>query len=91
MIHGLFYPTQRAGEKAATLQALVQDHELGSTTPINEHSLGIATIHARQDIVLLVAWQEAHHRQLVNISRGVWFFGVMILIAIGSIHDALPF
>jgi hypothetical protein len=33
---------------------------------------------------LIVKWQEEHHRQLVNISRGVWIMGFLILMALDA-------
>ena len=34
--------------------------------------------------ILLAQWQAENHRQLVNISRGVWVVGLLILLAVGS-------
>jgi hypothetical protein len=87
---GWLYPTTLARAKAAQLQSLVQGDEIESTSHVDDRTVGIAAIHGRQNIVLLVAWAEAHHRQLVTISRGVWIIGVLILLALNSIVEHLP-
>jgi hypothetical protein len=58
--------------------------EAESTTFVDREAVGQAAIHTRQDLVLIVKWQEEHHRQLVNISRGVWIMGFLILMALDA-------
>lgn len=78
------FPTQTARARAGRLQDLVRFGETESTTFVDREAVGQAAIHTRQDLVLIVQWQEEHHRQLVNISRGVWIMGLLILMALGS-------
>jgi hypothetical protein len=72
-------PTRAANHKAGKLQTSVRAGEFSSTTEVTEESIGIATIHGRQDLVLVYSLQVSIHEQLVKISRGVW---VLALIAI---------
>ncbi len=78
------FPTRTARAKASQLQTDVMFVEAESTTFVDSETVGQATIHTRQDLVLLCRWQEEHHRQLVNISRGVWIIGFLILMALDS-------
>ena len=78
------FPTRTAEARAKRLQDMVGAGEMASTTYVDEEVVGQATIHTRQDLVLLVQWQREQHRQLVNISRGVWIVGFLILMALDA-------
>jgi hypothetical protein len=82
------YPTTMARATAHQLQSEVRQAEYDQP-PVADWEVDRATVHGRQDIVLLVAWAEAHHRQLVTISRGVWIMGFLILVALSSLADRL--
>jgi hypothetical protein len=78
------FPTKTARSTASQILGLVRDRETDSTTPSDPETVGQAVIHTRQDLVLLVYWQEQQHRQLVTISRGVWIMGLLILMALAE-------
>lgn len=78
------FPTRTALFRTIQLQRAVRSHEAESTTFVDDETVGRAAIHTREDLVLLIRWQEEHHHQLVNISRGVWIMGFLILMALGS-------
>lgn len=78
------FPTRTATARARRLQDRVGASEVGSSTYVDDKAVGQATIHTRQDLVLMVQWQSEHHRQLVNISRGVWIMGFLILLALDA-------
>jgi hypothetical protein len=78
----MFFPTRDALERATALQfkSFSEGHE--SQTEADERAVAVATVHARQDIVLLVSLLKDSHSQQVNVSRGVWalvIVGLMIL------------
>lgn len=76
----MIFPTRRASKRALALQDAVIEREYTSTTEGDQDLANRAMIHARQDLVLLISMQTDIHRQLVRISRGVWFLGSAILV-----------
>jgi hypothetical protein len=84
---GFWTPTRAARERSGELQASVIRAELDSRTAVDDDAVGQATIHGRQDLVLLVGMQTELHKQLVKISRGVWLLvliGLAILSALSN-------
>ena len=74
----MFFPTRDALARAAELQRKSFSEGYESQTEADERAVAVATVHARQDIVLLVSFLKDCHSQQVNVSRGVW-----ALVAIG--------
>lgn len=74
----MFFPTRDAMERAGALQFKSFSEGYESETVADERAVAVATVHARQDIVLLVSLLKDSHSQQVNISRGVW-----ALVAVG--------
>lgn len=74
------YPTMAANARAGKLQSRIRDYDAAHSDDVRfgSNETRRATIHAREDIVLVYSLQTELHRQLVKISRGVW---VMVLIA----------
>lgn len=81
---GWLWPTKVASAVAWQLQDRVIYGHPESVIPREAAEVETAIIHTRGDIVLLVSMQTSIHRQLVNISRGVWVLG---LVAIGYLGD----
>lgn len=71
-------PTQDACKRAADLQRGSFSEGYESGTVADERAVAVATVHARQDIVLIYSMLTSCHEQSVIISRGVW-----ALVAIG--------
>lgn len=78
----MFFPTKKANAAASALQWTVIRDEYDSTTTASERDVAVATVHGRQDLVLIYSMLTDNHRQLVTVSRGVWvavFFLFLIL------------
>ena len=78
----MFFPTREAIERAAALQRGSFNEGDESHTEANERDVAVATVHARQDIVLIYSMLVDCHRQAVTVSRGVWalaLIGLLIL------------
>lgn len=73
-------PTKDACNRAADLQRGSFSEGYESKTPADERAVAVATVHARQDIVLIYSMLTSCHDQSVRISRGVW-----ALVAIGCL------
>jgi hypothetical protein len=73
-------PTSKAWEVAYGVQKRTAADEMVSTTEANERDVAVATVHGRQDLILIASMQAALHDQLVIISRGVW-----ALVALGLV------
>lgn len=76
----MFFPTRDAMARAGRLQHGSFNEAYESQTEAGERAVAVATVHARQDIVLLVSLLTDCHRQQVNISRGVWALVVIGLL-----------
>lgn len=75
----LFFPTAAAIERAAELQRRVVIDEIKSDTDGDPERARIASIHARQDMILIVSLMQDQHRQMVNVSRGIWACAFLLL------------
>ena len=75
----MLFPSKEALARAAALQRGSFNEANESSTDASPHAVAIATVHARQDIVLLVSLQLDLHRQLVTISRGVWLIAILLI------------
>jgi cell division protein FtsX len=84
---GFLFPTKAASRRASELDHAVREAEVNSQTYADDETAYRATIHTRQDVVLLVSMQADIHRQLVKISRGVWFWGFVIAALVAGIAD----
>lgn len=71
-------PTDRAIRRAGALQFGSFSEGVESQTLADERAVAVATVHARQDLILIYSMVIDCHRQAVTISRGVW-----ALVAIG--------
>ena len=76
----MFFPTRDAMARAGTLQRGSFSEAFDSDTVADEHAVAIATVHARQDLVLIYSMLVDCHRQTVNVSRGVWALVVVALL-----------
>lgn len=79
----MLFPTQEATSRADWVSRQTIKEWSDSDTPSDEHTVGVATVHMRQDIVLIYSMLVDCHRQSVNISRGVWavaVIGLLILV-----------
>lgn len=79
---GWLTPTAEAIARFAAMSRGVSRDEVDSQTVATDRDVAVATVHARQDIAGLVSLQFDLHRQLVNISRGVWVGVVLLIIAV---------
>ncbi len=86
------WPTKSAAARAWKLSQSVHDAEekrandspAFSYTDAHER---IANVNARQDIAGLFSVQLALHKQLVNISRGVWVLALLVWILITAVFS----
>lgn len=81
----MFFPTQEAIARATALQRGSFSEAYTSDTPADEHAVAIATVHARQDIVLIYSMLLDCHRQSVNVSRGVWSLVIVALLILARL------
>jgi hypothetical protein len=88
---GWLFPTRVAAAKAWQLQDMVRASERDASPEVDERSVGVATIHSREDMVTLCSWQSAHHRQLVTISRGVWALVFLLWFTSAGLADHFGF
>ena len=77
MFGELWNPTLAATKMATELQKGCFDEGVISSTKADGRAVAVATVHTRQDVVLLYAMATAQHAQLVNISRGVWVLALL--------------
>lgn len=78
----MFFPTKLATERAAHLQGMGMNEAYTTSTQGTPHEVAVATIHGRQDLVLIYSLLVSSHSQQVNISRGVWALVVIALLAL---------
>ena len=76
------YPTKMAAARATELQRGVRWDEQESETIADRRAVAVATVHARQDLILVYSMECDIHRQLVKISRGVWALAALALYAV---------
>lgn len=76
----MFFPTRDAMARAGALQQGSFSEAFDSRTEADEHAVAIATVHTRQDVVLIYSMLVDCHRQGVNVSRGVWALVVVGLL-----------
>lgn len=76
----MLFPTREANERAGALQHKSFSEGYESQTDASPHAVAIATVHARQDLVLVYSLLVDCHRQSVKISRGVW-----ALVVVGTL------
>jgi hypothetical protein len=84
------FPTRAATYRALQLQRGVRSDEqeqlsLEFLDFADERKVGQATIHTREDLVMLLSWQIDIHRQLVIVSRGVWV--VALITALWTVWE----
>lgn len=75
----MLFPTQKAMQKAGELQYGAFSEGTESETLADERAVAVATVHTRQDLVLVYSMLTDCHRQLVTISRGVWVLAALTL------------
>ena len=83
----MLFPTQEAHQRAAVLQSMGMNEAETSATEGTPREVAIATIHGRQDLVLIYSMLSSCHEQSVNISRGVWALvaiGLLILVRMAA-------
>ena len=80
----MFFPTQDAIKRAAQAQQGSIHDERDSPTHADDRAVAVATVHTRQDLILLTSLTADCHRQLVKISQAAWI-AVFLLFAIASI------
>ena len=73
----MLFPTRDAIARAMDLQYRTRVSEGDSDTLVDDRAVSIATIHGRQDLVLIYSMLTDQHRQLVTISRGVWVLALI--------------
>jgi hypothetical protein len=76
----MFFPTRDAQRRAGALQLGSFNEAWESRTQADERAVAVATVHTRQDIVLIYSMLVDCHRQSVTISRGVW-----ALVVVGAL------
>lgn len=81
------FPTKAAAAQAwkiADKGHLQEQERSGASLDYTDPMVRVAVVHARQDVAATFVIQIALHRQLVNISRGVWWLGLWIAFLIAS-------
>lgn len=74
-----FWPTQSAiwRSNQAGVRSALKDIE--STTDADERRVAVSIVHSREDGAALLIMQTHLHKQLVNISRGVWLLALLAI------------
>ncbi|MCA6232448.1 MAG: hypothetical protein IM644_09215 [Phenylobacterium sp.] len=79
----MLFPTRKANQKAGAFQRGVRNQEAENRalgTFWNSDDAIAATVHTRQDLVLIYSMLYSCHEQLVKISRGVWFIALCVVM-----------
>ena len=79
------FPSKAAIKRAGRLQAAVRNEERESLAIARPEDVALATVNGREDLVMIYSLLASTHGQLVTISRGVWFLGFAIMMAVFSL------
>ena len=81
-------PTGDAIKRATHLQMGSLNEGVESKTLADERAVAVATVHTRQDLILIYSMLVDCHRQAVTISRGVWALVVIGLLVAARLYLA---
>ena len=77
--------TEAAIKLASGISANALRHMQDETYKVDQGLAGVAMLHTRQDVAAIFSMQASIHRELVNLSRGVWIL-VFVVVSLALQH-----